>query len=194
MGPRKQTKDSRKICKRGVPGNFYLAQPPRRRGSEVLTLLYAIIFYCFLLISHFSHIQVWSIYVQVWCKHVRSFFSLQKSWANNCWSLCYVTCPYQDAIQNAQFNIYYILYFGLSPLPVRVTTRIITCLVGNPYKPSFPLLLGGGTTQIILNYILSASYQRLWSNLAIPLSGVRCLATGDQNAITCDKWWKLQLQ
>ena len=50
-------------------------------------------------------------------------------------------------------HIYYILYFGLSPLPVRVTTRIITCLVGNPYKPSFPLLLGGGTTQIILNYI-----------------------------------------
>ncbi len=40
-------------------------------------------------------------------------------------------------------------YIGLSPLPVRVTTRIITFLVGNPYKPSFPLLLGGGTTQCI---------------------------------------------
>ena len=40
-------------------------------------------------------------------------------------------------------------YIGLSPLPVRVTTRIITFLVGNPYKPSFPLLLGGGTTQEI---------------------------------------------
>ena len=39
------------------------------------------------------------------------------------------------------------LNLGLSPLPVRVTTRIITFLVGNPYKPSFPLLLGGGTTQ-----------------------------------------------
>ena len=38
---------------------------------------------------------------------------------------------------------------GLSPLPVRVTTRIITFLVGNPYKPPFPLLLGGGTTQCI---------------------------------------------
>ena len=42
-----------------------------------------------------------------------------------------------------------VLYLGLSPLPVRVTTRIITFLVGNPYKPSFPLLLGGGTTQAI---------------------------------------------
>ena len=43
------------------------------------------------------------------------------------------------------------IYFGLSPLPVRVTTRIVTFLVGNPYKPSFPLLLGGGTTQDIFN-------------------------------------------
>ena len=43
------------------------------------------------------------------------------------------------------------IYVGLSPLPVRVTTRIITLLVGNPYKPSFPLLLGGGTTQNICN-------------------------------------------
>ena len=28
MGPRKEAKDSRKICERGGPGNFYLAQPP----------------------------------------------------------------------------------------------------------------------------------------------------------------------
>ena len=45
------------------------------------------------------------------------------------------------------------IFFGLSPLPVRVTTRIITFLVGNPYKTSFPLLLGGGTTQHILHQI-----------------------------------------
>ncbi len=46
------------------------------------------------------------------------------------------------------------LYIGLSPLPVRVTTRIVTFLVGNPYKPSFPLLLGGGTTQLVhLNHL-----------------------------------------
>ena len=37
------------------------------------------------------------------------------------------------------------------PPRIPVTTRIITFLVGNPYKPSFPLLLGGGTTQKILN-------------------------------------------
>ena len=48
------------------------------------------------------------------------------------------------------------LSLGLSPLPVRVTTRIITFLVGNPYKPSFPLLLGGGTTQLISQKILQS--------------------------------------
>ena len=39
------------------------------------------------------------------------------------------------------------VWFGLSPFPVIGTTRIITFLVGNPYKPSFPLLLARGTTQ-----------------------------------------------
>ena len=36
------------------------------------------------------------------------------------------------------------IYFGLSPLPVRVTTRTITFLVGNPYKPSFATATGWG--------------------------------------------------
>ena len=45
-----------------------------------------------------------------------------------------------------------VVYFGLSPFPVIVTTRIITFLVGNPYNPSVPLLLGRGTTQSILIY------------------------------------------
>ena len=46
------------------------------------------------------------------------------------------------------------LFIGLSPFPVIVTTRIITFLVGNPYKPSFPLLLGRGTTQSIhISYV-----------------------------------------
>ena len=36
------------------------------------------------------------------------------------------------------------LYFGLSPLPVTVTTRIIAFLVGDPYKPSFATVTGRG--------------------------------------------------
>ena len=34
--------------------------------------------------------------------------------------------------------------FGCGPLPVTVTTRIITFLVGNPYKPSFATVTGRG--------------------------------------------------
>ena len=30
-----------------------------------------------------------------------------------------------------------LLWFGCGPLTVTVTTKIITCLIGNPYKPSF---------------------------------------------------------
>ena len=33
---------------------------------------------------------------------------------------------------------------GVAPLTVTVTTRIITCLLGDPYKPSFPTVAGRG--------------------------------------------------
>ncbi len=36
------------------------------------------------------------------------------------------------------------IYVGLSPFPVTVTTRIITFLVGNPYKPSLATVTGKG--------------------------------------------------
>ena len=38
---------------------------------------------------------------------------------------------------------------GLSPVPVTVTTRIITFIGGDPYKPSFATVTGRGTTQLI---------------------------------------------
>ena len=37
-----------------------------------------------------------------------------------------------------------IVYLGCGPLPVTVTTRIVTFLVGNPYKPSFATVTGRG--------------------------------------------------
>ena len=41
--------------------------------------------------------------------------------------------------------------FGCGPLPVTVTTRIITFSVGDPYEPSFTTgILGGGHTQDML--------------------------------------------
>ena len=57
------------------------------------------------------------------------------------------------------------IYVGLSPLPVRVTTRIITFLVGNPYKPSFPLLLGGGTTQYLRHSQHRKISSFIWSSI-----------------------------
>ena len=37
-----------------------------------------------------------------------------------------------------------LLYLRSTPHPVTVTTRIITFLVGNPYKPSFATVTGWG--------------------------------------------------
>ena len=37
-----------------------------------------------------------------------------------------------------------VVYLGSTPHPVTVTTRIITCLIGNPYKPSFVTVTGWG--------------------------------------------------
>ena len=44
------------------------------------------------------------------------------------------------------------LFLGTTPHPVTVTTRIITFLVGNPYKPSFVTVTGWG---VDLSYSLS---------------------------------------
>ena len=42
-------------------------------------------------------------------------------------------------------------YLGLPPHPVTVTTRIITFLIGNPYKPSFVTVTGwGGRSNLLL--------------------------------------------
>ena len=41
-------------------------------------------------------------------------------------------------------NYFWRGYFGLPPHPVTVTTRIITFLVGDPYKPSFATVTGRG--------------------------------------------------
>ena len=39
---------------------------------------------------------------------------------------------------------YRLIYIGLSPFPATVSTRIITFLVGDPYKPSFVTVTGRG--------------------------------------------------
>ena len=42
----------------------------------------------------------------------------------------------------------HIWYIGLFPHPVTVTTRIVTFLIGNPYKPSFVTVTGRGNNPI----------------------------------------------
>ena len=56
------------------------------------------------------------------------------------------------------------LYIGLYPLPVTVTTRIITFLVGDPYKPSFATVTGRGDnpsyTRIVHFWVKSWTTQK----------------------------------
>ena len=57
--------------------------------------------------------------------------------------------------------------FDVPPHPVTVTTRIITCFVGNPYEPSFVTVTGWGVTVTgwgvdlmygVFTYIYSLNY------------------------------------
>ena len=59
----------------------------------------------------------------------------------------------QNLARRIVFGAYHIgCKFGLSPFPVIVTTRILTCLVGDPYKPSFATATERGPTQSIVVY------------------------------------------
>ena len=44
----------------------------------------------------------------------------------------------------------YNVYVGTTPHPVTVTTRIITFLIGNPYKPSFVTVTGWGVDRMYM--------------------------------------------
>ena len=57
------------------------------------------------------------------------------------------------------------LYVGLSPLPVTVTTRIITFLVGDPYKPSFATVTGRGDNP---SYMILAQHTPVSHTPGIP--------------------------
>ena len=52
------------------------------------------------------------------------------------------------------YIIYIYIYIRSTPHPVTVTTRIITFLVGNPYKPSFATVTGWGVVPIYIYIIL----------------------------------------
>ena len=56
-------------------------------------------------------------------------------------------------IYNLKVFICIYIYIGCGPLTVTVTTRIITFLVGDPYKPSFPTVNVRGPYPIYNIYI-----------------------------------------
>ena len=51
------------------------------------------------------------------------------------------------------------LYVGYGPFPVTVTTRIITFVVGNPYKPLFATVTGKGPHPSYMTCMLGAKPQ-----------------------------------
>ena len=58
------------------------------------------------------------------------------------------------------------VYFRTTPHPVTVTTRIISFLVGNPYKPSFVAVTGWGVDQRYINLLYTLDvYHPLWKSL-----------------------------
>ena len=52
------------------------------------------------------------------------------------------------------------VYFRYTPHPITVTTRIITFLVGNPYKPSFATVTGWGVDPTYIVYSLGSGSMR----------------------------------
>ena len=58
-------------------------------------------------------------------------------------------------LQTIKFDV----YIGTTPLPVTVTTRIVTFLIGNPYKPSFTTVTGWGVDLMYINWeLLSTNF------------------------------------
>ena len=74
--------------------------------------------------------------------------------------------PRPKEINVVRKDVEIIIYLGCGPLPVTVTTRIITFLVGDPYKPSFPTVTGRGPhpiyTWIFKIWNKSAFWEVFW--------------------------------
>jgi len=54
-----------------------------------------------------------------------------------------------------------------TPRPVTVTTRIITLLIGNPYKPSFTTVTGWGVDPRYLRYF------EVWENRCLMIIAIK---------------------
>ena len=72
---------------------------------------------------------------------------------------------------------YDMVYVGCGPLTVTVTTRIITFLVGDPYKPSFPTVTVRGPHPRYMGMLRTCLSQHLKRYVLFGYAGLLC------------RWW-----
>ena len=84
--------------------------------------------------------------------------------------LCSSKCPVESHGTNSDeryffYPTHFFIYIRSTPHPVTVTTRIITFLVGNPYKPSFATVTGWGVDPTYTTHQLNvrAKYPHTWT-------------------------------
>ena len=82
-------------------------------------------------------------------------------------SICIWISYWKRSISIAMLVFQRVIYLRSTPLPVTVTTRIITFLVGNPYKPSFATVTGWGVDPSKISFI-SKLYLQLIQSPLIP--------------------------
>ena len=94
------------------------------------------------------------------------------------------------------YSIY--TYFRSTPRPVTVTTRIITYLVGNPYKPSFATVTGWGvdpthTVWIHISNKHVAGKKRCGQLSSDENTGYLWMLKGTElpNYMTVSGWWAI---
>ena len=111
------------------------------------------------------------------------------------WGICLSCLPTTE-----QANLEgHILELPPAPHPVTVTTRIITCLIGNPYKPSFVTVTGWGVDlrHILVCYTSQASTLGDFRIDASIYGGTICLHSGPECRVNVGKqyhswmtrWW-----
>ena len=89
--------------------------------------------------------------------------------------------PSQNRLGKSPFftTIWDNIFFRSTPHPVTVTARIITYLVGNPYKPSFATVTGWGVDPKYILFFPSIEHanprvlvSKYFWNFAPPIDGV----------------------
>ena len=97
-------------------------------------------------VSHLWYIGAWDKKVPEECAELHKHQGIQKTPRTRC-----LVKNMEGWDSTCQIGwIVSVIYLGYGPFPVTVTTRIITFLVGNPYKPLFATVTGKGPHPIYI--------------------------------------------